>query len=341
MKIVKKVAFAGCGGITGAWMNALKKRNDIKIVGLCDLSTQAMDQFEKLHGITVVCKSTNLQKMIAKSGAEIIFDCTIPAAHKEVVTKALEAGCHVLGEKPMAESMDDARTMVQTAAASGKRYAVIQNRRYDPNIILTRKLLNQDEIGKIHTLNADFFIGPHFDGFRTQMDHVLLGDMAIHSFDQARYLLGADAVSVYAEDWNPASSWYRDGANAVAIFHMSNGTVFTYRGSWCAEGCSTTWECDWRITGNKGTVLWDGTEGLSGEKVVGDSGFFRETEKLILPEKDSEQLTSHAGVIDDFITSLDQGTRVQTECTDNIKSLAMVLAAIKSCETGKRETIHI
>jgi len=44
----------------------------------------------------------------------------------------------------------------------------------------------------------------------------------------------------------------------MAIFEMSNGVVFNYRGRWCAEGLNTPWECTWRAVGEKGTALWDG-----------------------------------------------------------------------------------
>src|SRR6266581_2652143 len=72
-------------------------------------------------------------------------------------------------------------------------------------------------------------IGAHFEGFRQHMRHVLLLDMAIHTFDAARLLTGADPVSVYCKEWNPVGSWYDHDASAVAFFEMTNGIVYTYR----------------------------------------------------------------------------------------------------------------
>ena len=65
-----------------------------------------------------------------------------------------------------------------------------------------------------HVTLADFFIGAHFGGFRDEMAHVLLLDMAIHTFDQARKILGADPVSVYCHEFNPAGSWYAGASSA-------------------------------------------------------------------------------------------------------------------------------
>src|SRR5205814_1591110 len=83
-------------------------------------------------------------------------------------------------------------------------------------------------------------------GFRDQMTSPLLLDMAIHTFDAARYLSQADPVSVYCEEFNPAWSWYQGNASASAIFELSGGLQYTYRGSRCAEGVPTSWASEAR-----------------------------------------------------------------------------------------------
>ena len=110
----------------------------------------------------------------------------------------------------------------------------------------------------ITSVHADFFLAPHFGGFREEMDHVLLLDMAIHSFDALRCMTGLAASGVYCREWNPPHSWYRQGSSAAAIFDLDNGAVFVYRGSWCAPGLPTSWECAWRFVGEKGALGWDG-----------------------------------------------------------------------------------
>jgi predicted dehydrogenase len=278
--------------------------------------------------------------MLEATRADVVFDCTIPAAHKSVVLTALSHSCHVLGEKPLAESMADAREMLTAAQASGKTYAVIQNRRYLDNIVRFREVIRAGQIGPLTTLNADFYLAPHFGGFRDAMEHVLLLDMAIHSFDQARYIADADPVSVYCYEWNPAGSWYDHGASAQCIFEMTNGLIFNYRGSWCAEGLQTAWACDWRAIGQKGTARWDGEDDIQVAAVVESEGFFRQTERLDPPATPQLQHSSHAGVINEFVESLKNGTLPQTVCTDNIKSLAMVHAAIESAESGRKVAIE-
>ena len=122
--------------------------------------------------------------------------------------------------------------------------------------------MDQGLIGEITTVNIDFFVPAHFGGFREKMDHALLTDMAIHPFDTVRYLTGANADSVYCEEWNPKESWWQHGASAHAIFHMSRGIRCTFRGSWRSEGLRTPWDSAWRIVGTKGTICWDGLDGI-------------------------------------------------------------------------------
>lgn len=334
-----RVVLAGCGGITRAWLNHAAERTDLDFVGLVDLFPENAAKVQEQFGLSGARIGTDLAEMIDATAADVVFDCTIPAAHKSVVLTALAHGCHVLGEKPLAESMADAREMLAAAQASGKTYAVIQNRRYLDNIVRFREVIRAGQIGPLTTLNADFYLAPHFGGFRDEMEHVLLIDMAIHSFDQARYIADADPVSVYCHEWNPAGSWYAHGASAQCIFEMTNGLVFNYRGSWCAEGLQTAWACDWRAIGPKGTARWDGEDELQVAAVVGNEGFFRKTERLDPPATPPLDFTSHAGVINEFVESLKAGTLPQTVCTDNIKSLAMVHAAIESAESGRKVAI--
>jgi predicted dehydrogenase len=96
-------------------------------------------------------------------------------------------------------------------------------------------------VGAPGILNADFYICPHFGGFREATGSPLL-DMAIHTFHAARYLSGADPLTVYCEEFNPSWSWYRGTAGATAIFEMNGGLRYTYRGNCCAEGQITSWK---------------------------------------------------------------------------------------------------
>ena len=337
-----RAVLVGCGGMSGAWLRAAAEMEDLEVVGLVDLDAERAagrrDEFE----LPQAQVGTGMEAMLDDLRPDVVFDCTVPEAHTKVTVTALERGCHVLGEKPLADSMDNARISLRAARETGRTYAVIQNRRYDPNIRRLRRLLDNDAIGSLTSVDADFYLGAHFGGFRAEMDHVLLLDMAIHTFDAARLISGADPVSAYCREWNPAGSWFAHGANAVAVFEMTHGIVFTYRGSWCAEGMNTTWESDWRIVGQKGSVVWDGAEQITGESVAADGEFRSEMTALDVPgPSPDDRVGGHTGLIREFIDKINDGGEPETIVHDNIKSLAMVFGAIESAKSGREVPIDL
>lgn len=330
----------GCGGISRAWLDAVRTLPGLTMAGFVDINPDAAAGRAAEYGWHDAVIGADLATVLAATTPDIVFDCAIPEAHLPVTLTAIQQGCHVLGEKPLAASMGEARQLVDAAETSGKLFAVMQNRRYDTNIRRLAAFLRSGAIGAITTINADFYIGAHFGGFRDVMPHVLLLDMAIHTFDAARLLADADPLAVYCHEWNPAGSWYARDASAVAIFEMTGGIVFTYRGSWCAEGLRTTWESDWRIVGTRGSVRWDGADGFQAEVVEESGGFFSKMRVAELPPAAADaRAGGHAGAIREFVNCVRTGTIPETSASDNIKSLAMVFGAITSAETDVRVTV--
>jgi hypothetical protein len=172
------------------------------------------------------------------------------------------------------------------------------------------------------------------------MPHPLLLDMGIHTFDAARFLTGADAHSVYCTAFNPPWSWYSGEACATAVFELTSGAIFTYRGSRCSDGWHTTWDAEWRAVGPQGTAIWDGRGAPVAEIVV------EPTEPIaavlrVQGAPDSAMPAGIAGTLGAFLHALETGTTPPCECHDNIKSLAMVHAAIESAATGRRMDIAL
>ncbi len=334
-----RIVVAGCGGMSNAWLDYAQSRENAEIVALVDVHIPAAEAMAKRRGLDVPTYS-DLSQAIRENQANLVFDVTIPEAHKEIVSTAIEAGCNVFGEKPMAESMADAKEVLQIVQKTNKKYSVMQNRRYNRQLRALQEALENGAIGTLGSLHADFFLGPHFGGFRDVMDSPLILDMAIHTFDQARLITGADPVSVYCHEFNPPGSWYKGNSSAICIFEMSNGTVFTYRGSWSAEGLNTSWESDWRATGSLGSARWDGTNWPVCE-VVDESQpkeFMSKIKAVEIPSVWEGQ-EGHAGCLDEMFASLEQNRLAETDSTDNIKSMAMVFAALESAANGQKVMI--
>jgi predicted dehydrogenase len=333
---------AGCGAMSTVWLEAIQKVEGLKLAGLVDIDLARAKDLAARFNLQDVVVGTSLNDVLAKAKPNMVFDVVVPQARRDLVITAFEHGCDVLTEKPMAASLEDAKAILKAAKAHGRIHAVVQNRRYLANIRRIRKFLDSGTLGKPTSIHCDFFLAPHFGGFREDMDHVLLLDMAIHTFDAARYLVNAAPKSVFCVEWEPATSWYKNGSSAAALFKLEGGIVFNYRGSWCADGVKTSWESSWRVVCEKGTLVWDGFDDLHAERATAKrEGIFDLAEPVEIPPLQPEdRVGGHLGVITDFISAVRSRKPPETAGTDNIKSLAMVFGAIDSSKTGQNIIIE-
>ncbi len=336
-----RVLQIGCGGITKNWFPPAQEMADVELVGLCDLFPAAAEKARDTYDLSADLPIfDNAKNAIEALKPDAVFDCTIPAAHTPNAVLAFENGAHVLSEKPLAENLADARRAIDAAQSNGKIYAITQNYRYAPGPRRLQAFLQSGAIGAVTTVNSDMYLGAHFGGFRDEMQHVLLLDMAIHTFDMTRFLSGASAQSVFCHEWNPKGSWYAHDASASAIFEMSDGIVANFRGSWCATGLPSMFKSHWRIIGEKGTVLWDGDEGFQCEIEDGDKGFMRPVKSVEVPNGEfGAKANGHAGIMREFVDAVRGGPMPETNAMDNLNSLQMVLGAVESSDGGVRVSL--
>jgi predicted dehydrogenase len=331
-----RIAVVGTGSISRFWLPILRDRPDVDLVALIDVDAEVARGAAERDGVSAPIFRT-LEKAVEATAPDVVVNLTPPEWHRPIVETALGLGCHVLGEKPIATTLEDAEALVHAAEEAGRTYAVMQNRRFEHGIRTLRDGLAAGRIGSVTMLACDFFKAPHFGGFREAMESPLLLDMAIHQFDQARFVAGVDPVAVSCHEFNPAGSWYRGRAAAICTFELADGSVFSYRGSWSAEGFGTSWNGSWRAVGTAGTALWDG-EG----NPVAEIAHTPEEPELLYPVENAEWQrtwdgpTGHAGCLDEMLAAIAQGRRPETNASDNLKSFAMVLAALTSAREGRR-----
>jgi len=334
----ERAVVVGAGGISGAWFPPLATEK-VEVAAVVDLKLAAAKACIKQYKLDAVA-SSDLKATLKKTQPDFVVDLTVPEAHCQVTCTALAAGCHVIGEKPMANSMAEARRMVRAAEKARKLYMVSQSRRWQPKHDAIQRTVAKGEIGTVTTANCDFYIGAHFGGFRDVMANPLILDMSIHHFDLVRYLTGTDPVAVYARQFNPKGSWYKHEVAASCVFEMTKGVIFTYRGSWCAEGCATSWHGDWRIIGDKGTLAYQRDGHPYGQVVDGKvSGFMAKLKPARIAKSPVKFIEMH-GALREMLAFLRTGRKPQCECHDNIKSVAMVFAVIESSQKGRRVPVR-
>lgn len=104
-----RAVLVGCGGMSRAWLNACSERDDVDIVGLVDIDKGNARTLAEEFELDKTLVGDDLKAMLKKVDPGVVFDVTVPAAHTEVACTALRYGSHVLGEKPLADSMAKAR----------------------------------------------------------------------------------------------------------------------------------------------------------------------------------------------------------------------------------------
>jgi len=325
-----RVLQVGAGGMGRAWLKALGTRTDVELVGLVELDVPAGRQAAADHGFDVEV-STHLGDLTARTSPDFVLDVTVPPAHHPITTRALELGLPVLGEKPLAQTLEEAVDLVRVTERTGGLFVVSQSRRYHEGLFALRDSL--PALGDVGIVTTEFYRAPRFGGFRDEMDHVLLLDMAIHPFDSARFLLGVDPVAVSCEEFNPSWSWYAGAAATSAVFEMAGGARYVYTGSWCSPGAETSWEGRWRVSGSRGTSLWDGEAAPTTDISQSSGDAVPVTGSTVVPGHSIE------GSLADFVTALRTGVAPMGEVHDNLFSLAMVHGAISSASLGRRVTI--
>jgi len=318
-----KVVLVGAGGMGKAWLATILADPAVELAGIVDLDLAVAEAAAVAAGVPDLPRGRDAVELAAATGAEAVVNVTVPRAHHPVTTAALFAGYPVLGEKPVAENVSQALSLVAAAEVSGQRFVVSQSRRYNAHLFAFKEQARV--LGDLGVLTTEFYKAPHFGGFREEMAQPLLVDMAIHQFDSARFLLDAEPVSVYCESYNPSWSWYSGDAAASAVFEMSGGVRYVFTGSWCAPGKETSWNGSWRLSGSEGSALWNGDDAPEFEAAPDAA-----------PAPSVDPGREIAGSLAAFAAALRSGEPVMGEVHDNVLSLVMVEAAVESAATGTR-----
>ncbi|GAA1319926.1 MAG: Gfo/Idh/MocA family protein [Brachybacterium tyrofermentans] len=325
-----KVVVVGAGGMGRAWIGTVLRSADAQLVGVVDVidgaARSAVQEVVPADLRTGIATGTDTVTVAREAGAEAVIDVTIPAAHHAVTADALHAGFPVLGEKPCAATLAEAVSLAGHAEATGKLFMVSQSRRNNPHLHETRRLA--DELGGAGIVDTRFYKAPRFGGFRDEMDHPLIVDMAIHAFDAGRVLLDGNPVSVTASSYNPPWSWYAGDAAATVAITYDTGAVHTFSGSWAAPGGETSWNGDWLLSCANGSVSWDGETPPAANPEDGEEIAGRNPAADELWELDA----SLAG----FCAALRGGDVPASEVHGNVWTQAIVEAAVRAADTGRR-----
>lgn len=224
------IGIIGCGGIVkNAHLPAYHKHG-LRVVGVYDVAPEATSGVQERFGVERVFDS--LDNLLAHPEIEVVDVATHPEQRVPLIRRALEAGKHVLAQKPLALSVEEARSVVEEARRRGLKLAVNQNGRWSPPWRIATLLIQQGLIGDpfavthLYDMKFGWIPGTPFD----RLAHFAIYDYSVHWIDITRCWLESKTVaSVRARDYRlphqppegktPWGAWveiaYDDGSNAM------------------------------------------------------------------------------------------------------------------------------
>jgi len=341
-----RVIQAGVGGFGLSWLYAVRESDGFEHVALVDPSPTALATAGEITGVGPERRFTSVEEAVATVGADGLIDVTPAPCHESTTITALEGGLHVLVEKPIADKMASAQAMVSAADRHSRILMVTQQYRYQDQPRCLRRLISGGAIGEIDHIVAEFQIHGLLFGWRRRMEHPFLMDMAIHHFDLMRYLLGRNAVRVTAQTWNPKVSNTDGDMGAFVWVEFEGGARVNYTGTFAAPGVDTGWNGRWVITGSRGSLVWNPRDEWGPIRLFrqdADLSQYREQQFFTpLPEPWGEPIwaesigaTGHHFDLYHWRACAETGTQPETSGRDNLHTLALTLAAVRSANTGR------
>ncbi len=330
----------GAGAWGSSWAATVAASTHWDLTALVDIDETKLDTVAEKVGLSPDRRFRSLAEATRAIEADAALVAVPPALHAEVALEALESGLHCVVEKPLATSIEEARTVVKRAEDVSRLVMASQNFRFDRGYRTVRRLVAGQAIGAVGRIKVDFRRAPVFIGFRLQMDEPLLIDMAVHHLDQLRGLAVGRPATLLASSFNPPWSTFHGNAVANVAVELDGGAMFDYAGSWVTRGPETSWNGDWFLEGERGAIVWRDTRvdlftnGSSGRGLL--RRVRRPQTRVPLDELAEE---GRSGVLAELAEAIRAGREPETGGRDNLGTLELVYGAVQSAKN--RTTITL
>jgi len=150
-----KVAIIGCGGIAnGKHLPSLSKLKEVEIVAFCDIEMEKAKNAAQKYGTKEACVYEDYKQLLKDTTIDVVHVCTPNISHAEISIAAMESGKHVMCEKPMAKTYEEAKAMVEASERTGKKLTIGYNNRFRQDSQYLHKVCQRGDLGEIYFAKA-------------------------------------------------------------------------------------------------------------------------------------------------------------------------------------------
>jgi predicted dehydrogenase len=332
----------GTGGRGGHWCRHILQpaieRGRVEPVAAVDVDPEAHANATEHLGLDADRCYTDAATAFAEHDADFCTVVVPPWVHEDVVDAALDHDLHVLSEKPIADTLEASARIAEKVDRAGVKMGVTMSHRFDRDKTTLRRAVQSDDSGPLDYLVGRFTCSMRNYGewgaFRHDIEDPLLVEGGVHQLDFLADMAGERCETLYADTWQPDWAEYDGDCQALVQMRMENGARVTWEGAKANAAELNCWGRDYvRAECRDATLVLDDRElerfdyGADYERVAEGAG-----DPVPLDEQD---LWSDQWLVAQFLDWLDGGPAMATNVSDNLQSVALVEAAIRSSETGE------
>ena len=353
-----RVGIIGCGGIAnGKHMPVLAKMPEVEMVAFCDLIQSRAEEAAQKYGVKNASVFTDYHDLLADDSIDNVRVLTQNAEHCRITVDALNAGKHVLVEKPMCITPDEAREMIAARDRSGKILAVGYQHKFDPDVIYMKDEIESGALGDIYFAKCRVVRrrGVPTWGVFTQKKEQGAGplfDIATHSLDETLYMMNNyepkmvigtmyDKLKNQPNCANPFGPWdikkFDVEDSAFGFIIMKNGATIMLECSWLLNTVETNGGVNYLLCGTRA-----GADNYTGKLRLNTVKHNRMTEEYpdfsaggVAYFEGGKGLTNTEAEQKNFIDAI-QGKSVLVNTAERAAVVTDILYAImRSAQTGK------
>ncbi len=248
-----KIGIIGCGGIAnGKHMPALKKIQQVEMVAFCDIIAERAKKAAADFGVVGAKVYSDYNEMLKKENLDVVHVCTPNNIHAPATVASMEAGCHVMCEKPMAKTVAQAKEMLEAMKKTGKKLTIGYQNRFTAENIYLHEVCENNDLGEIYYAEAEAIRRRAVPTWGVFVDEEAQGggsliDIGTHALDMTlwhmnNYEVASVKGSVFKKlnkqtrtgniwgDWDVEKYTAED--SAFGFVTMKNGATIIVKNSW-------------------------------------------------------------------------------------------------------------